>query len=88
MLLNYPSDTIKITMYELNALGFCSRERDGGNDKWKITPEWEDIVVKFEEVDQLNKELTADDTANEFVEINSNVRDALAQSFGGGDVPF
>lgn len=81
MALNYPSDTIKVTMYELNALGFCSRERDGGVDKWKISPEWEELVVKFEEIDQLNEELNADGNGGDFTEINPSVREALEQSF-------
>lgn len=81
MLLNYPSDTIKVTMYELNALGFCSRERDGGIDKWKMSPEWEAIALKFEEITQVNQELNADSTNGEFTEVHSEVQDALRQSF-------
>lgn len=81
MALNYPSDTIKITMYELNALGFCTRERDGGADKWRIAKEWEDIVVKFEEVDQLNEELNADGISGDYEEVSPEVQEALKQSF-------
>lgn len=81
MALNYPSDTIKITMYELNALGFCSRERDGGKDVWKITPEWEDIVVKFEGVTQVNQELNADSDGGDYEEVDPAIQEALRASF-------
>lgn len=52
MKLNYNTLVIRATMYELNALGFCYRKRDGMIDRWYLNDDWVEIITELEGIDR------------------------------------
>jgi len=84
--LNYPTDTIKDTLEELNALGFCDRVRDGGTNRWVLRDEMRPTMIKFEHIKPIEEALRADDgTDEDYTEQKAALDEAFERDFGSAD---
>ena len=77
-LINYQTAVVNAWLAQLNALKICTRESKGGNqgDKWTLRKENRDIMVKFENIKVLDKELIGDEDDDEMLEDAMESRDS------------
>jgi hypothetical protein len=61
--LNYPVDTVRKWLVELNALKICDRSINGGNqgDKWTLRHTYRDIMSKYDSIEPTKEVLNAYD---------------------------
>lgn len=76
MAMQYHTEVIKETLFELNALGFVKRKRDGGTDHWELNPEYRNIIIQFEKISPIQEELKNEDEVEDYEEQQADVTDA------------
>lgn len=81
ILLKYHTDIMKETLFELNALGLCTRKRDGAKDMWYIVEEYRNTILKFEDITAVDDKLEAEDDVEDYSESNSDVSALFNDNF-------
>lgn len=61
--LDLPTDSVKKYLQQVNALGICSRSKEGGRqgDVWKMKDKWREIMLKIEKLELYDKKLLGDE---------------------------
>ena len=69
MSLNYPTETVKIWLTEINALGLCDRKEkmEGTADGWALKKEWRELISKFDGIELSKEKLTEEELNEELV---------------------
>lgn len=67
--LNYPTETVKIWLTEINALNLCDRKEkaDGNADGWALKREWRELLGKFDGITLLDQDLTESELNEEMM---------------------
>jgi hypothetical protein len=63
--INYPTETVKAWLEEMNALGFCERAKKGTAHTWWLKEEYRKIMVRFENIDVSESSLDSDNLEEE-----------------------
>lgn len=59
--LGYQTPVVAGWLAQLNALGICSREKNGRSDKWFLNDKFRDVMVRFDHIQVVNKALDSDE---------------------------
>lgn len=73
MVMGYHTEVVKETMFELTALGFVKRKRDGGTDHWTLNDEYKEIIIRFEKIVPTSASIEADDDVEDYAEQSAEI---------------
>ncbi len=79
--LKYDTKVMKETLFELNALGFISRKRNGGTDLWTLEDTYKETIRKFEKIEPLYEVLEAGDEVEDYSEIIDESNNRFSDDF-------
>jgi len=82
MKLNYPSDTVRGWLNQVNALKLVDRQAAGGGDTWTLKKEFKDVLIEFEGLEIIDSPLepTEEEMSNAYIdEVSSDDDKKLAQ---------
>jgi hypothetical protein len=65
--LELPSESVRKYLAQVNALGICTRKKEGGKqgDMWMMKPKYREIMLKIEDLKTYDGSLVGDESANE-----------------------
>ena len=65
--LELPSESVRKYLAQVNALGICTRKKEGGKqgDMWMMKPKYREIMLKIEELKTYDGSLVGDESSNE-----------------------
>jgi len=87
-ILEYQTPVVAGWLAQLNALGICRREKNGGAaDKWFLKDEWKDIMVKFEHIETIDKSLEGEGNDEDYGEAWGGRDEYKSQTYTPSGVP-
>lgn len=86
--LNYPTETVKIWLTEIDALKLCDRKEkmEGNADGWTLKKEWRQLLGKFDGIEVLDTELTETELNEEMIkdlDVDGKLMDSTMKELKG-----